>query len=65
MGEPAAKRPRGDALLLRHLAALDRMTGQEGGCARRQLESELGRELTRLLVSMLRSRRRIVARAVG
>jgi hypothetical protein len=52
----ADHRLQGDALLLRHLAAVGRMTAEEGGRGRARLEAELGPEIARQLVRTLSQR---------
>ncbi|MCC6223637.1 MAG: hypothetical protein IT201_09140 [Thermoleophilia bacterium] len=44
---------RGDARLLRDLAALGRLTSRDGGSARARLEAQLGAERVSLLVGAL------------
>jgi len=46
---------RGDALLLRHIAAVERLVSRDGdsGSARTRLEAELGVERARLLLGAL------------
>ena len=56
----------GDARLLDHLAALERLTDEPRPDARARLEVELGRDQTRFLLRALRPRRPGPAsRAVG
>lgn len=52
----AQQRLQGDALLLTHLAAVGRMTAEEGGRGRARLEAELGPETARHLVRTLSQR---------
>jgi hypothetical protein len=53
MSRGHARRARGEALLLRHLAAFDRLTADDGGRARARLEAKLGAATTRQLLRSL------------